>query len=338
MKKVILGIAGFLGFVVLLGGAALLWYNFSLGPKDKNVPVKTVFEVKDGESALQVGENLADKGLIRSATAFSFYLKFQRSGDVMQVGTYELSPSFSVEKIVDYLAAGPEADVFTITFLPGGTLKMARATLKEASYSDADIDTAFAKKYDHPALKDKPEDMGLEGYIFGDTYEFFAGTSVDKIIETCLDELWADIQQNDLVTKFGAHGLNLYEGITLASIVQKEDQRPEEQEQIAQVFFNRMKADMNLGSDPTYKYAAEMLGVPNDINIDSPYNTRLYSGLPPGPISSPGVSALKAVADPAPNDYLFFLSGDDDVTYFAVDAAGHEQNIVDHCQVKCGII
>jgi len=80
------------------------------------------------------------------------------------------------------------------------------------------------------------------------------------------------------------------------------------------------------------------MGVPRDTNLDSPYNTRRYTGLPPGPISAPGLNALLGVANPSGHDYLFFLSGDDDVTYFASDLAGHEANIKAHCKIKCTII
>ena len=96
-----------------------------------------------------------------------------------------------------------------------------------------------------------------------------------------------------------------------------------------------MKAGMTLGSDVTYQYAADKLGVARDPNLDSPYNTRKYKGLPPGPISSPGLSALQAAAAPASGDYLFFLSGDDNKTYFAHTNEQHEQNILQHCQKKC---
>jgi UPF0755 protein len=96
-----------------------------------------------------------------------------------------------------------------------------------------------------------------------------------------------------------------------------------------------MSQGIQLGSDVTYQYIADKTGIPRDPGIDSPYNTRRFIGLPPGPISSPGLSALKAVGSPASSDYLYFLSGDDDVTYFAKTEAEHEANISAHCKVKC---
>lgn len=92
---------------------------------------------------------------------------------------------------------------------------------------------------------------------------------------------------------------------------------------------------MPLGSDVTYHYAAQILGVPATPTLDSPYNTRIYPGLPPGPIATPGLSALEAVANPASGDYLYFLSGDDGKTYYATTEQEHEANIANYCKIKC---
>jgi len=127
----------------------------------------------------------------------------------------------------------------------------------------------------------------------------------------------------------------LYQGITLASIIQREVSGTKDQSQVAQVFYSRLAQGTPLGSDVTYQYAAKKLGVTPSPSLDSPYNTRKYAGLPPGPIATPGLSALQAVATPAPGDYLYFLSGDDNVTYFARTDAEHEANIQNHCHKKC---
>jgi UPF0755 protein len=208
--------------------------------------------------------------------------------------------------------------------------------LKRAGYSDIEVATAFSRYYDNEMLfVDKPADADLEGYIFGETYQFNDGVAADKVIERALDELYLEIVDNNLIEKFASHGLNLYQGITLASIVEREVNNEQDQKNVAQVFYNRLSWGMTLGSDVTYQYAADKLGIARDVNLDSPYNTRIYSGLPPGPICSPGLSALIAVAEPTSNDYLYFLSGDDDTTYFAADEYGHNMNIANHCIVKC---
>ena len=124
----------------------------------------------------------------------------------------------------------------------------------------------------------------------------------------------------------------------MASIIQREVITAADAAQVAQVFKKRYDMGMQLGSDVTYQYIADKTGQARNVNLDSPYNTRRYAGLPPGPISTPGLAALKAVAQPAKGDYLYFLSGDDDKTYFARTNEEHEKNIRNHCQEKCQII
>jgi UPF0755 protein len=129
----------------------------------------------------------------------------------------------------------------------------------------------------------------------------------------------------------------LYQAITLASIVQREEPDATSQKQVAQVFYLRLAKDMPLGSDVTAYYGADQIGAERAVTVDTPYNTRIHTGLPPGPIATPGLTALQAVAAPASGDYLYFLSGDDDVTYFAHTDEEHEANIKAHCQIKCAI-
>ncbi|MNR22340.1 putative aminodeoxychorismate lyase [compost metagenome] len=160
-------------------------------------------------------------------------------------------------------------------------------------------------------------------------------------MQRTFDEFYAAIDKSNLIAGLAAQNLNLYQGITLASIIQREVAMPKgnepslDQKQVAQIFLKRLSIGMMLGSDVTYQYAADKEGLERDTNLDSPYNTRRYTGLPPGPISAPGLTALVAVANPAPGEYLFFLSGDDDVTYFGITEEDHQRNIEQHCAKKC---
>ena len=194
---------------------------------------------------------------------------------------------------------------------------------------------AFAKTYDSPLFDTRPAGKDLEGYIYGETYRFNSGVPVETILQRTFSEYYKVIQDNNLVDKFKSHDLTLYEGITLASIIQREVSGAEDQKKVAQVFYNRMNQGIQLGSDVTYQYIADKLGLPRDPNLSNPYNTRKYVGLPPGPIASPGLSALIAVASPASTNYLYFLSGDDGITYFSTSEAGHNANILNHCQKGC---
>jgi cell division protein YceG involved in septum cleavage len=149
---------------------------------------------------------------------------------------------------------------------------------------------------------------------------------------------------NDLEAKYKEKGLSLREGIILASIVQKEA-KTADMNGVAQVFLNRLRVGMSLGSDVTAKYAADLVDPDRKTLIsnadvlayDSLYNTRRHTGLTPGPISNPGIEALKAVAtgDDSKRSMLFFLTGDDGKMYYSDTEAGHNQNIRDHCQILC---
>jgi UPF0755 protein len=212
--------------------------------------------------------------------------------------------------------------------------------LQKLGYSDDEITEAFNASYvaDYPLLfSGKPESADLEGYIYGQTYKMASGSSVKQILMRTFDEFEAQIKENKLVEAYQARNLSLYQGITLASIIQREVPNDADQKQVAQIFFTRLNSGMMLGSDVTYHYAADKAGVARDHTLDSPYNTRKYAGLPPGPIASPGISSLLAVASPAPGDYVYFLSGDDHKTYYAHTNEEHEANIVNHCAFKCSL-
>jgi UPF0755 protein len=237
-----------------------------------------------------------------------------------------------------------------VTFYPGATLNIAstendktpshRQVLQKLGYSDDEIDEAFNASYvnDFPILfADKPESADLEGYIYGQTYKVVSGSSVKQILQRTFAEYEKQIVDNNLADEFKTQGLTMYQAITMASIVQREVPSEGDQKQVAQIFLKRYREGGTLGSDVTYHYAADKKGVARTHTLQDPYNTRINPGLPPGPIASPGISALLAVAMPAEGDFVFFLSGDDDKTYFAHTQAEHEENIVKHCSYKCSL-
>lgn len=238
--------------------------------------------------------------------------------------------------------AAMQAEVFNFTILPGETIYDIKDSLVEAGYSISEVEEAFNTDYDFDFLKDRPEGATLEGYLFGETHEFYEGTSVKEILTEYLKGMGKVIQDNNLEGRFKEHGLTLYEGITLASVVQKEA-ATSDQPTVAQVFLSRLSYGMLLGSDVTVSYALDTVDPNRQIyadnsaalTIDSCYNTRLHPGLPCGPISNPGLSALLAVAEPSDTSYLYFLTGDDGMMYYSYTEAEHNQNIYSHCQDLC---
>jgi UPF0755 protein len=335
--------------VVLLCFALLAWYIMALRPVSSDEAQRVNVAIISGSSPSQIGELLQEKKVIRSKTAFAIYTRIHNVRNKLQAGSFSLSPADSTSQIVDSLTSG-EAEQFDITFYPGATLNIAstsadktpshRQVLQKLGYSDDEITEAFNTSYvaDYPLLfSGKPESADLEGYIYGQTYKMASGSSVKQILMRTFDEFEAQIKENKLVEAYQARNLSLYQGITLASIIQREVPNDADQKQVAQIFFTRLNSGMMLGSDVTYHYAADKAGVARDHTLDSPYNTRKYAGLPPGPIASPGISSLLAVASPAPGDYVYFLSGDDHKTYYAHTNEEHEANIVNHCAFKCSL-
>lgn len=335
LKKILLWAAGVLLFGIVAAAVGVyVWYTQALQPVNINDKSQVRIEIQAGSSPGDIGGLLEDKKLIRSQQAFDIYTRLSDTRSKLQAGTYNLSPSESTEAIVSHLVSG-RVDKMTITFLPGATLAENRKVLIEAGYAETEVDAALNKRYDHPLFQDKPAETDLEGYIWGETYTFGSGTSVEVILITTFDHYYEVLTEEKLIEGFKQQHLNLFEGITLASIIQREVPTATDQKQVAQVFYKRLAIDMQLGSDVTYQYAAKKLGVTPSPELDSPYNTRKFAGLPPGPIATPGKTALLAVANPAPGDYLYFLSGDDNVTYFARTSEEHEANIQNYCHVKC---
>jgi UPF0755 protein len=324
------------GVLIAACAAVFAWYTVQLSPVNTGDTSKKLIVVESGTGPKAIAGLLKEQGIIRNEEVFLWYTRIEGVQNNLQAGTYRLSPSESTPDIVKHLTSGT-VDSFDITFLPGATLRQNKEVFLKAGYSASEIDAAFSASYESPLFAGKPASADLEGYIYGDTYRFGAGESAKNILTHVFDTYYKVVVDNDLIALYQAQGLTLYQGITLASIIQREAIGGDES-QIAQVFYKRLATGMPLGSDVTYQYIADKTGVPRDTNLDSPYNTRRYTGLPPGPIAVPGVAALKAVARPAAGDYLYFLSGDDDVTYYGTTLEQHEANIRDHCKQKCQIL
>jgi peptidoglycan lytic transglycosylase G len=335
-KIVLWVLAGLVALLLLVGAGLVAWYQGQLRPVDPNNKDKTRISIETGSSPTMIANLLEEKKLIRSSLAFDVYTRLAGVQATLQAGSYSLSPSESTQQIVTHLTSG-KIDEFSITFLPGATLAENREGLISAGYGVSEVDAALNKTYDHPLFADKPALADLEGYIYGETYNFESSATVEQVLKRTFDEYYEVIKANDLVAKFKAQELNLYQGITLASIVQREVAKSSDQKQVAQVFFKRLHDGMPLGADATFVYGAKKLGIDPSVDVDSPYNTRVHAGLPPGPIAAPGLTALQAVADPAPGDFVYFVSGDDGTTHFSRTEAEHQANTQQYCHKNCNL-
>lgn len=334
-KKWLISIAGVVVLLLLASAGAVIWYKSQLRPVSDYKNARHVrVEIASGSSPKAIGQQLYDDGLVRSTYIFDLYTRIHKAQNNLQAGAYNLSPAISLPELVADLTSG-KVDDFTVTFLPGATVAENRQVLLKAGYEASAVDAALAKTYNAPLFAGRPKGSDLEGYIYGETYRFSADATVEDILQRTFDEYQTQIDDNNLVNLYKKQKLSLFEGITLASIIQREVSGEADERQVAQVFFKRLNAGGALGADATYKYAAKRFNLVNSPDQESKYNTRKSKGLTPGPISTPGIGALLAVAHPAKGDFEYFLSGDDGKTYFAHSFAQHKKNITDHCKINC---
>lgn len=331
-------LAALAAFIVLALGT-IIYISSSLRPVDSDDKTNVRFIITSGETATNIASSLHEEGLIRDPFVFQLYTQFTGTKSKLQAGGYVLKKSHSLGEIVDHLASG-KTDEASITVLPGLTLQQladpeVNGSFAQQGFSTQEIKAAYDASYTGALFETKPAGRSLEGYIYPETYNIMADQSLKEVIQKSLDEMHMQIQKRGLEPLIAQQGLSLHDGIILASIIQKEVSNAEEQKQVAQVFHKRLKEGVVLGSDVTFMYIAQKEGREPSVNDNSPYNTRKHGGLPPGPIANFNISALVAVASPAPGDYLYFVAGDDGTTHFARTEAEHESNVAKYCTVLC---
>lgn len=310
----------------VLAAAFLIWLFAALRPADPDSSEVSTYTLRSGVGSSELAEDLSDKGLIRSASAFNAYITLTGMRGQLQAGSYDLSPADSARDIANKIAAGHVA-ANRLVVPEGTTINKLKEIAEQRGVKPEELDEALKAEYPHDFVKARPKGVSLEGYLFPDSYDLVRPVRAKALVQQMLDNFAKKVSGTDYAQKFAAQGMNLHQGITLASIVEREVKSDEDRALVAQLYINRLKAGMPLQADPTTQYAAELMGKPFDLRLDSPYNTYAYRGLPPGPIANPGLSAMKAVAYPKANDYLYFLSGKDGKTHFAKTLQEHERNI-----------
>lgn len=316
--------------------ARLLWYDGLLThPADSN-GAEREFVIGQGDAVGLIAYNLEGEGLIQSAAAFRDYLVYAGLDTAIQAGTFKLSPRLPATVIASQLLDITPGDV-TFIVLPGWRLEEIAAALPTSGLNIEPA--AFLRAAQNPRYRPAylPKAASAEGFLLPDAYTFPRSTSVETMV-TKMQRNFESHLDPELKRGFQQQGLDVFEAVTLASIVQREAIQEDEMPKIASVFLNRLNINMKLDSDPTVQYALgpttegwwknPLEGM--DLEIDSPYNTYLYRGLPPGPIDNPSLAALRAVAFPADTPYYYFRA--------ACDGSGHHvfaQTYEDHLANDC---
>ena len=317
------------------------------------------FRVENGDPARTIAQNLKDAGLIEDAMLFEAYVRSNEVSTRLAAGSFVLSPDMSIVEIVNELLRADAASV-TVTIREGWRVEQVADSLATANvFSDlADGKSPQAEEYRRIAtsgflppeidaskyafLGAKPEGASLEGFLFPDTYLLPSegATAVDLLTKQ-LDAFGLRVEPIFQQAQISGTSTNdLYSVVTLASIVEREAVVADERPAIAGVYLNRLAQGMKLEADPTVQYALGYQPASNQwwktpvfleeySGVDSPYNTYLYPGLPPGPIANSGLSSIQAVLQPASHSYLFFVAvGDGSGRHvFAETFEEHEQNV-----------
>ncbi len=303
---------------VALGGLLFIRHD-ELDQPISRPDAMIAIEVNDGETADEVIAKLVRSGFLEDGILLRSYMHYRGLDRGIEVGEYFLHGGMSVRQIAEALqSAQPFASTITI---PEGWRREQIAALIDTfdfSFSGQEFLNATSAPMNgtsiHAIQSSFPPAASLEGFLFPDTYRIDAETEAVDLARVMLETFSLRVTP-ELLLGFKAQGLSVYEAVTLASIVEREAVVSEERPRIAGVFLNRLERGMKLETDPTVQYALGLQTsgawwktglTTQDLQIDSPYNTYLYPGLPPGPIANPGLSSLQAVAQPMETDELYF--------------------------------
>jgi len=298
-----------------------------------------VFTINPGETAATIAPRLQRDGLVSDGQLFLYVVRYRGVDAQLEAGEYELRPNMTMDEIIDTLQHGRLQEV-SITIPEGRRAEEVAALLQEQGLVDSEVFFALVRSgsdgYDFLANRPAEAPTSLEGFLFPETYRIPKDYDAAQILDLLLGT-FGERFTPEMVQAAAQKGMSIYQVVTLASIVEREAVVAEERSIIADVYLNRLEQGMYLQSDPTVQYALGYqeesgqwwkipMSLEVDMQVDSPYNTYLYGGLPPGPICSPGLASIQAVLEPADTAYLFFFSKFDGSHAFAETYEEHLQN------------
>ena len=304
-----------LAVVVVIGGAFSIWIYRSLRQPAVHAKTGQFIEISRGTAPSAVIKKLSHEGIIKNEWPVLVYLKLTGTGSEFRAGEYDFPSPVTPLQVIERLKTGQQR-FLRLTVVEGWTrwdIAAALARMPELELTDSE--RALQLMNDTSLIKDiDPTAENLEGYLYPATYEFPRDTKATDLIELMVKrfrEEWTPSRASDAKEL----GLTPRQVVTTASLIETEAKLAEERPIIAAVIYNRLKIGMPLGIDSSVIYATKLAGKwRNDgkvyqsyLDRRSPYNTRLFAGLPPGPIASPGESSLSAALNPQQVDYLYYV-------------------------------
>ena len=318
--KYVAAVAGGVLFCIFLVGAVLIFadpgyspvQNFSERtaeeiPTEKRIHIK----IQDGMSTAEIADKLAEKNIISSSLKFRVLSRIRGYDDKMKPGTYVFSAGMNDEEVFQKILNG-EKHLVTFTIPEGFGVKDIAKRLYELDIADEEDFLTAAKTFAPYGYMKRHKNViySAEGFLFPDTYSIESDASVEEILQIMAGNFDNRINQ-EIRRQLEEKNLSIYELATMASLVEREVRYPEDRAIVAQVFFKRLQLNMPLQTDASLQY---LMDAPkedvsiDDTKIESPYNTYIYAGLPPGPIANAGMEAIEAVLNPADTDYLYFVA------------------------------
>ncbi len=330
-QRVVLGLMVLL--VLLMVPAAFAgWSWWKLQRPFKGYPdASRQVTIAPGTPVIQILQTLKTEGVIADANLARFYLVWFMGDPALQAGDYSFSGPLSTPDVLKKLVRG-QVVTESVTLIEGLTLEEIAERLEQAGLGRREAFLDLMRSPELIADLD-PEAPDLEGYLFPETYSFARHTDEQTVVATLVKTFRQRWERQVRPLLGDSPSRSLRELVTLASIVEKEARVPSERPLIAGVYANRVEQGIGLRADPTVIYALKRLGQWNgnirrsDLQLDSPYNTYRYAGLPPGPICSPGLASLQAAADPADVPFLYFVSRNDGTHVFSSTLQEHNRNV-----------
>lgn len=298
--------------VVLLVVAAAGWATLYRPVQDVRPGIPVQLEIPRGVGTRRIAEILAVSGVVRNPNMFRLKARLDDADGKLRAGVYDLRTGMDYREVLERLRMDPPISYVSVTIPEGFTLKqIARRFEARAGISAGEFE-AIASTYGKSSEKEylaKALDGSVEGFLFPKTYRVREGTTAEEVVEMMLAQFERELAKVDL-TWARKRGLSIRDLVVVASMVEREIRMDEERPMCASVIYNRLDRRMKLEIDATIEYilpGTRPRLLNRHLKIDSPYNTYMYAGLPVGPISNPGLSALQAAAQPAETDYLYYV-------------------------------
>ena len=331
-KKIITTIIAIL--VIVLASVGGVWgygayINHGIDAPASDNDAEKPFVVNKGDTTSQIAENLKEAGLIKREVFFEKYVEREDLAEKLQAGEYLLKATMTPKEIADAIASGKTGEP-QITIPEGWKAEeIAEDLSREGIATQQEFMNVVQKaNFDHDFLEDRPQGASLEGYLFPDTYKIGKETNSREIIQKMLDNFDKKLDSK-LRKEIQNQGQTIFEIITMASLIEKEIAEEKDRPIVAGIFYKRLEQGHFLESCATIQY---ILGTNKkrfsyqETRTESPYNTYINVGLPPGPICNPGLSAIKAAIYSQDSEYLYFLSDNKGKTHYAATADEHEAN------------